>query len=106
MSKTGLARRAATLVVIGMAASGLLAVVIAFAGDWHWYADLFSHLRPQYCVWLGMAWCGGMWLRVRVGVLLASAGLVLNAVALAPYARSWSEPERSSSAERIWTVAS
>ena len=88
-----------------MSASGLLAVLIGFVGDWNWFADLFAHLRPQYCLWLALAWFGSAWRRQRLSLLLASGGLVLNALALAPHLRSWARPERSTQPGRTWSLA-
>lgn len=94
-----------TLAVLGMSASGLLAVLIGFAGGWNWFADLFAQLRPQYCLWLGLAFVGSLWWRQRLSLLLATIGLILNGLALAPYARSWREAEASPQAGRTWTLA-
>lgn len=94
----------ADLAVIGMALSGLLAVLIAFAGDWFWFADLFSQLRPQYCVWLLVTWCGSLWVRNRLSLLAATAGLVLNVIALADHASSWAVAEPTGAQKKSWTL--
>lgn len=86
-----------------MSLSGVIATVIACFGDWHWYADLFSHLRPQYCVWLGLAIIGAFVCRHRVAMVLAMAGLLINAVALAPYAFQRRKTPSTRSAGRTWT---
>ena len=43
------------LAVLAMALAGAVATTIAFVSEWHWYADRFTHLRPQYWVWLALA---------------------------------------------------
>jgi endonuclease/exonuclease/phosphatase (EEP) superfamily protein YafD len=88
-----------------MSASGLLAVLIGFAGDWNWFADLFAHLRPQYCLWLALAWFGSLLLRLRLSLVLATTGLVLSSIALAPHLSSSVELESSPQSGRSWTLA-
>lgn len=88
-----------------MAGGGLLMVLIGFAGDWYWLADLLAQLRPQYCLWLGLAWVGSLLLRQWPSLLVATIGLLLNAVALAPHARSWREPGAPLLAGRTWKLA-
>lgn len=85
------ARRIFRFLLLGMASSGVLATAIGFFGDWHWYADLFAHLRPQYCIWLALAFVGAVVGRCRAALVLAVVGLIGNAVALAPYAMPWRE---------------
>lgn len=94
------------LIVLGLSASGLLAVLVAFCGDWHWYADLFAHLRPQYCVWLTLAVAGSIALKHRLAFRLGVAGLLANAAALAPYALPWTEESGVEPAGRTWSFAS
>ncbi len=89
-----------------MAIAGVLATGIAFLSDWHWYADLFAHLRPQYCVWLALAALGSIALKHRPALMIAIIGLLANALALAPYALPWREKEPSADAGRTWAFAS
>ncbi len=72
-----------------MSVAGVLAMGIAFLGDWFWGVDLFSHLRPQYCAWLGLAMLGARRLRHRAALLVAIAGVIANVAALTPYALPW-----------------
>ncbi len=72
-----------------MAASGTLATLIGFFGDWHWYADLFSHLRPQYCVWFGLTIALTLYFRQRLALFIALLGLCINVAALLPYGLPW-----------------
>jgi endonuclease/exonuclease/phosphatase (EEP) superfamily protein YafD len=72
--------------VVAMAITGSAAVALAFLDDWHWYADLIVQLRPQYCVWLVLAALGALFLRHRWAFAIAATGLLVNVVALAPYA--------------------
>ena len=94
------------LAVLAMAVAGVAATGIAFLGDWHWYADLFAHLRPQYCVWLALAALGALVLKHRPALLLAVIGLLANAAALAPYALPWRDEGGAGAAGRTWTFAS
>jgi endonuclease/exonuclease/phosphatase (EEP) superfamily protein YafD len=75
-------------IVAAMAITGSAAVALAFLDDWHWYADLIVQLRPQYCVWLGLAALGALFLKHRWAFAIAATGLLANAAALAPYAFS------------------
>jgi endonuclease/exonuclease/phosphatase (EEP) superfamily protein YafD len=93
------------IAVLALATAGTLAVLIGFAGRWHWYADLFAHLRPQYCIVLGMVCLLAFALRQRVAGLVALAGWLINAAALVPHAKNWATPE-SSATSRVWTFAS
>ncbi|RYD60186.1 MAG: endonuclease/exonuclease/phosphatase family protein [Verrucomicrobiaceae bacterium] len=67
-------------------AGGLAATLIAFAGPWHWVADLFAHFRPQYAVLLAAAaialFAGRRWMGGTVALL----GLALNLAILLPHA--------------------
>lgn len=62
--------------------------LIAFAGPWHWLADLFAHFRPQYAVILTVAALvlivGKQW---RTGAV-ALLGLTLNVAVLLTHAGS------------------
>ena len=89
-----------------MSMAGVLATGIAFLGDCHWYADLFSHLRPQYCVWLAIATLGAQRLRHRTALLVAIAGLIANVAALAPYALPWQNANAGRTTGRAWTFVS
>ncbi len=66
----------------------LLVSLVAFAGVWHWFFDLFSHLRPIYFVCLAVA--AAVALAGRRWFLLAASvcGLIANGIALAPHARA------------------
>ncbi len=105
MEKPLLARRIAEFAVVGIATSGTVAVLIGFAGDWNWFADLFAQLRPQYCLWLALGLVAGLWMRLRLGILISTLGLILNALALAPHTRSWDEPKLLAQTGRTWTLA-
>ena len=94
------------LAVLAMAAAGVVATGIAFLGDWHWYADLFAHLRPQYCVWLALAALGATGVKHRPALLLAVIGLLANVAALAPYALPWRDESAAGSTGRTWTFVS
>jgi endonuclease/exonuclease/phosphatase (EEP) superfamily protein YafD len=91
--------------ILTMATGGLLATILGFLGDWHWRADLFSHLRPQYCVWFGLVLIASWVSKYRPALLLAVAGLLINAVALAPYALPPQESEAGTTG-RAWTFLS
>lgn len=104
MPQPSLTSRLTRFVVLAMAASGLIAVLVAFLGEWNWFADLFCQLRPQYCIWLAVALAGAAMCRHTVAALLAVTGLIANAVALAPYA--WRPIEKTPpAAGRKWTFA-
>lgn len=94
------------LAPLAMAASGVIATAIGFLGDWHWYADLFAHLRPQYCVWLGLTVAASVVLRHRFALGLAVTGLLANAIALAPYAVPWRDESDAQTPGRAWAFAS
>ncbi len=91
------------IVAAGMAISGFLAVAIGFFGDVHWYADLFSHLRPQYCVWLGLAIIAATLARRWIALGVALAALIANCVALAPYSVPWHDSQAAQPCGRPWT---
>ena len=99
-------RRCLRLAVLAMAAAGAAATGIAFLSDWHWSADLFAHLRPQYCVWLALTALAAVAVKHRPALRLAVIGLLANAVALAPYALPWREEDAAGSAGRTWTFLS
>jgi endonuclease/exonuclease/phosphatase (EEP) superfamily protein YafD len=92
--------------MLAMAAAGVAATGIAFLSDWHWYADLFAHLRPQYCVWLALAALGSVVVKNRPALLLAIIGLLANAAALAPYALPWRDANVPGPTGRTWTFLS
>jgi endonuclease/exonuclease/phosphatase (EEP) superfamily protein YafD len=94
------------LAMLAMAAAGVAATGIAFLSDWYWYADLFAHLRPQYCVWLALTALGSVVVKNRPTLLLAIIGLLANAAALAPYALPWRDTAAAGTDERTWTFAS
>jgi hypothetical protein len=60
-----------------------VSTVIAFAGPWHWYADLFSHFRVQYFITLAIAapvlWFRRMWILATVAGIacMANAWVIL-----------------------------
>src|SRR4051812_19311741 len=89
--------------VLAMAVTGTLATAFAFLGEWHWYADLFTHLRPQYCLWLGLAALGAICLRHRLALVVAVGGLLANAAALAPYALPWHDAQDAPNTGQAWT---
>ena len=99
-------RRCLRFAVLGMALAGVVATGIAWLSDWHWYADLFAHLRPQYCVWLALAALSAVAVKHRPALRLAIIGLLANALALAPYALPWREADAAAPAGRTWTFAS
>ncbi|WP_256199493.1 hypothetical protein [Verrucomicrobium spinosum] len=72
--------------------AGLAVTLLGFAGRWHWYPDLYNHLRPQYVVAfaLGLLFCLGLRRWKLVG--LSAAGLALNIAALWPHARPAAAP--------------
>jgi endonuclease/exonuclease/phosphatase (EEP) superfamily protein YafD len=88
------------IAVLGLAAAGTLAVLIGFAGRWHWFADLFTHLRPQYCIGLGIVCALAFALRQRVAAYVALAGWLINGAALVPNAKTWATPESSATSQR------
>ena len=63
-------------VVILLALSGSW---IGLLGDWHWFADLFSHFRWQYLIIALLAVFWSFWRRRRVRVFISLITLVLNA---------------------------
>src|SRR5688500_19088930 len=74
-------------VLLGVLILATLVVTLAgFAGRWHWYADLFNHLRPQYfmvlTLTLSLSLLAKLWRWVAVSLL----GLLLNSLVLAPHA--------------------
>ena len=89
-----------------MSLTGLLTTAVAFLGDWHWYADLVAQLRPQYCVWLGLAALGALALKYRLALIAAAAGLLANGAALAPYALPWQDAVEIPTMGRAWTFVS
>lgn len=90
------------LLVIGIAAAALL----GFVGRWHWYADLFAHLRPQYSIGLALTLILALVLRQRLAAGIALGAFLINAAALAPHARSWATSPLPASEARSWTFAS
>lgn len=92
--------------MLAMAVAGVVATGVAFLSDWHWYADLFAHLRPQYCGWLALAAFGSVAVKNRPALLLAIIGLLANAAALAPYALPWREETATANTGRTWTFLS
>ncbi|WP_081891416.1 endonuclease/exonuclease/phosphatase family protein [Verrucomicrobium sp. BvORR106] len=76
---------------LGLSA-GLVVTLLGFAGRWHWYPDLYNHLRPQYVVAfaLGLLLCLGLRRWKLVG--LSSVGLALNVAALWPHAQPAAAP--------------
>lgn len=80
-----LARITETVLLSGTVAA-LVATVIGFCGDWHWYADLFAHFRPQYVI--GFALVGTILLLRRRWKTagLALAGIVINLTVMWPHA--------------------
>lgn len=93
------------LAVLLMAVIGFTATLLGFMGRWHWYADLFSHFRPQYCVGLIItalaAWCT----KQRVALVLSTVGAGINLLSLASHARLGEGDERPASAPD-WTFLS
>jgi endonuclease/exonuclease/phosphatase (EEP) superfamily protein YafD len=73
--------------VLGLLIIPALIVTLAgFVGRWHWYADLFNHLRPQYTVGFILTLVASMWARQLKWVVMSLAGLLLNGVVLVPHA--------------------
>ncbi len=78
--------RAAFLLSLRLATLGCLIVTLfGFAGSWHWYFDLFNHLRPQYflasltlVILLTLA-------RSKKWAVAAAIALGLNVIVLAPH---------------------
>ncbi|HSJ03380.1 MAG TPA: endonuclease/exonuclease/phosphatase family protein [Verrucomicrobium sp.] len=64
----------------------LAVTLLGFAGHWHWYPDLYNHLRPQYVVALTVALVFGLCLQRWRSVLACMAGLGLNAAAMVSHA--------------------
>lgn len=93
------------IAVLVLATAGTLAVLIGFAGRWHWYADLFAHLRPQYCIGLGIICVFAFALKQRAAALVALAGWMINGAALVPHAKSWATPG-STATGQTWTIVS
>ena len=92
--------------MLTIALTGCLATSIAFFDAWHWRADLFAQLRPQYCVWLCLGALGAFILKHRFAFVLAVVGLVANAVALAPHAMPWREADDKRLTGHTWTFVS
>ena len=92
--------------MVAMAVAGVVATGVAFLSDWHWRADLFAHLRPQYCVWLALAAFGAHAVKHRTALRLAGIGLLANAAALAPYALPWADEKTAVPVGRTWTFSS
>jgi endonuclease/exonuclease/phosphatase (EEP) superfamily protein YafD len=63
----------------------IVSTVIAFAGPWHWYADLFSHFRVQYFVTLVIAVPFLWFLHMRILALIAGIACVANACVILPH---------------------
>ena len=61
-----------------------LATVLAAAGRWSWFCDLFTHFRPHLAAGLALT-CGlALLLRQRRMGWIAAAGLMANALYVAP----------------------
>lgn len=89
-----------------LVAGGLIATAVAFLGDWNWYADLFSHLRPQYLVVFGLAAACAAAGRRWVTFGLAITGLSANLIAVAPHALPLARGDAPFSTGRPWTFVS
>lgn len=74
--------------LIGVVEAGVLvtavATILGFFGRWHWALDLFSHFRGQYFVALSAATLVLAAVRRPVTAGIAAAGVVANAILLAP----------------------
>jgi endonuclease/exonuclease/phosphatase (EEP) superfamily protein YafD len=61
----------------------LIATALAAAARWSWFCDLFTHFRPELTAGSALATLLALVVRHRKLVLLAAAGLLVNAVSLA-----------------------
>lgn len=68
-----------------MVAGVFLLTIVGFAGSWYWYADLFSHFRPQYAAVLAVTLVLCVAMRRRWPGWLSFVGLILNGVVLVPH---------------------
>ena len=74
-------RALARALVIACAVS----TVVAFAGPWHWYADLFSHFRVQYFTACAIAAPFLLYRRMWVSAVFAVVVSVVNASVIFPH---------------------
>jgi endonuclease/exonuclease/phosphatase (EEP) superfamily protein YafD len=71
------------------APAGFVILLLSFAtamslgAPWSWFCDLFTHFRPELTVFLALATVLALAVRHRKLLLLALAGLLVNAVCLA-----------------------
>lgn len=63
----------------------VLSSAIGFAGRFHWFADLFSHFRAQYAVFLALGSLLFLLYRNPVFFFVSTSFCALNLVALYPY---------------------
>lgn len=65
----------------------IVSTVTAFAGPWHWYADLFSHFRVQYFIALAIA-APFLWVRhMRILAVVSGIACFANACVIFPHYR-------------------
>jgi endonuclease/exonuclease/phosphatase (EEP) superfamily protein YafD len=83
----------------------LAVTVIGFAGRWHWYADLFNHLRPQYVFVFILTLVMSILARRGRWVALSLVGLFLNGLVVAPHAVPSSNHRAAVAGERVLHMA-
>ena len=54
--------------------------MLAGIGRWSWFCDLFTHFRPQFVVLFVAGGLVALWSRRRALLIVAAAGLLLNAL--------------------------
>src|SRR5215207_4194736 len=79
-------RQILRLAVVAGVIAAFIATFVGFAGNLHWYADQFSHLRPQYVIGFAFALPLLIWWRRRPAAVLAFVGLVVNLAVMLPHA--------------------
>ncbi len=91
--------------VLTMAVTGVVATTIAFLDDWHWGADLFAQVRPQYLVWLALTALGAVAMKHRSALVLSVVGMLANVIILIPYALPWHDDAGAKPLGRTWSFA-
>jgi endonuclease/exonuclease/phosphatase (EEP) superfamily protein YafD len=78
--------RMATAILATGTIAAVLATIVGFGGDWHWFADLFAHFRPQYVIGFAVVLPLLLLRRCWWVAGLAGAGAVGNFAVMWPHA--------------------
>jgi endonuclease/exonuclease/phosphatase (EEP) superfamily protein YafD len=98
-------RRLWTVLLGMLIVLALLVTLAGFAGRWHWYADLFNHLRPQYFIVLTLTLLVSLWAKLWRWAALSFVGVLLNSMVLASHAIPSSVHRPASAGEPVLRLA-